>query len=166
MNVRDVVEEAVNRTDLRLRGFFKKEAHFIHFESGRSQTIENAVTILSKSTVYSPFPLVAMFTEGLVYKHDESFNYYSIPKIAIAVRTLINATENVKVKEVFGKILYPIRDELVRQLERLNFGYSMEYECYDFSGYTEKSGAVSLNQVCDAVILKNVKLKVKIKCHE
>lgn len=166
MNARDVIEEAVGRTDLALRGRFKKNDHFIHFESGRSLTIENTVTRLSTSTVFTPFPLVAMFTEGSTYKSDECFHYFNIQKIAIVVRDLRDATEAVRIREVFEKILYPIRDELVKQLERVNFGYKMEYECIDFTGYTDKSGAVSLNQVCDAVILRNVKLKIKRKCDE
>ena len=103
---RDILQLATERTDRALRGLFDKSGAFIRFASGHSATIENETTQLVKSShSYNPFPMVAMFTEGVTESSDKGLLEFRIPKIAIVIRTLDNTTEVQKIDDSFRKVV-------------------------------------------------------------
>lgn len=163
---RDILKRAVDKTDIALRGKFGKSGPFIRFTSGRSQTIENEITILSTSLTRNPFPLVAMFTEGMYEWKDGPFNCFRIPKIAIVIRTkTVSADEAQKLHDSFSKVLHPIYEEFERQLNAVNHGYGMRIEHFDLPCMNDQNGKTSLNQLCDAVIIRNLQMKyIEKKC--
>lgn len=159
MTARDVIGEAVARTDMELRSRFAKTRSFIRFESGRSVTIENAVTLMAR-TSREPFPLVALFTEGVRQTYTPYTLEFTIPKIAIIVKTLKDADEPKKIQTTFEPVLYPIRDELLKQLESVHAGYDFKATTADLPNYTSRQQTTGLNSLCDAVIIRDLRMKV------
>lgn len=157
---RDIILGAVERTDENLQSLFSKEEAFIRFLSGRSKTVENEATLLSMSTATDPFPMVAMFTEGVTEWNEGALHVFRIPKIAIVIRTLPSATEVQRLETGFRTVLHPIFEEFARQLEAVNHGYRLVIEHFDLPCMGNAVKSASLNQLCDAVIIRNLKMKV------
>lgn len=159
LTARSILSEAVRQTDAGVRDFFKKKEPFIRFTSGRSVTIEDEITKLSTSGIRNPFPLVAMFTEGMSEWSDGKMYGFSIPKIAIIIRTKLNTTEEQKLHDSFQNVLHPIYREFEFQLRKMYFGYGLRIEHTDLPCMSDSSGKTSLNQLCDAVIVRNLKFR-------
>ena len=160
MTARDILMAATMNTDKALRGRFGTTGPFIRFTSGKSQTVENEITLLSTSLNRNPFPLVAMFTEGMYEWEDGGFRNFRIPKTAIVIRTKsVSADEAQKLHDSFSKILHPIYEEFERQLRLLHHGYGLRIEHFDLPCMTEQNGKTSLNQLCDAVVIRNLQMK-------
>jgi hypothetical protein len=160
ITARDVIKAAVERTDLALRGTFQKNKPFMLFTSGKSVTIENEVSNLSKSRVSTPFPLVAMFTEGVTETQHNQYVEFRIPKLAIVIRTKDGTDEHQKMEVSFRNILHVIYEEFARQLQSVHFGYELLITHSDLPCFTDREGTVSLNQVCDAVVIRNLTMRV------
>lgn len=158
MTTRDIIEECVNRADLNLRRLFHKHTHFIKFVSGRSVTIENAVTLMQRNGT-EVFPLVALFSDGIREKRTSYHTDITIPKIAVIVKTK-GISEESKIESIFKPVLHPIADELERQFRDINEGYDLEVTRYDLACYSGNVGTTGLNNTCDAVIFQNLRLRV------
>ena len=158
----DILREAVERTDVRTRALFGATDAFIRFESGQSAYIENTVTKLGLSQSFDPFPLVAVFTEGMTETVGTDFVEFSVPKIAIVIRTRdANATEQQKLYDSFAMVLHPIYEEFARQLASVNHSYELKVTRTDTTCYSDKGEqATSRNDLCDAVIIRNLSMKV------
>lgn len=164
MTARDIIEECVNRADLELRAMFHKHSHFILFQSGRSTTIENTVTLMQRNGA-EVFPLVAMFCEGVKETRTRYTLDVTIPKIAVIVKTA-GTSEEGRIEKVFRPILHPIADAIERQFKAVHRGYSLEVTRYDLPCYSGKTGTAGLNSICDAVIFQNLKLRYEepVRC--
>ena len=159
VTARDIVKRAVENTDVACRSLFEKDKAFIRFTSGRSKTIEDEITLLTKSASRDPFPLVAMFTEGVSEWRNGRILEFRIPKLAVIIRTKLNTTEEQKLHDSFRSVLHPISNELERQFKSIHFGYELRIERSDMPCMNDTSGKTSLNQLCDAVIFRNLRLK-------
>lgn len=161
---RDILQLATERTDKALRGVFSKEKAFISFNSGHSATIENETSLtLARSTKANPFPMVAMFTEGVTESTSNGLLEFRVPKIAIVIRTKDNTSEVQKLNDSFRAVLHPILVEFERQLKRLHFGYDLTIKHTDLPCMSQGGKNASLNQLCDAVIIRDLRMKVPVK---
>lgn len=160
---RDILQLATSRADESLREVFGKGEPFIRFASGQSATIENETATLMKTSPYDPFPLVAMFTEGVKESIGKGVLEFTVPKIAIVIRTLSGTDEGQKMEASFRNVLHPILEEFERQLRRLHFGYGLKVAHTDLPCMSNGGRNASLNQLCDAVIIRDLKMKVMVK---
>ena len=160
---RDILQLATERTDKALRGVFGKDKAFIRFTSGHSATIEYETTKLVAGSSFNPFPLVAMFTEGLSESVENGVLDFRVPKVAIVIRTRTDTTEVQKLDNSFKAVLHPIFEEFSRQLRRLHFGYDLRIERTDLPCVSSGGKNASLNQLCDAVIIRNLRMKCPVK---
>ena len=160
---RDILQLATKRTDMSLRSAFCKDDEFIRFMSGHSITIENEITRLFAGPTFDPFPLVAMFTEGLSESVENGILDFRVPKIAIVMRTRTDTTEKQKLDYGFKEVLHPIFEEFCVQLRRLHFGYDLKIERTDLPCVSSGGRNASLNQLCDAVIIRNLRMKCPVK---
>jgi len=157
----DIIRECVERTDLALRPSFSVQQPFIHFESGYTPTIVNSLTELCGSTSYEPYPLVAVFTEGMTEVQGTYDVSFRIPKMIIAVRSVENLTEAQRLEVSFQRVLYPIFNELERQLRSADFSYGLALERSDVPYYTETGGqANTFNDMLDGIIVRNLSMRV------
>lgn len=161
---RDILQLATERTDKALRGVFSKNSAFIRFASGHSATIENETSVtLARSLNYNPFPMVAMFTEGVKENTEKGLLEFRVPKIAIIIRTRDNTSEAQKMTDSFRAVLHPILEEFTRQLKKLHFGYDLTVRHQDLPCMSQGGKNASLNQLCDAVIIWDLRMKVPVK---
>lgn len=157
----DIIRECVERADLRLRPVFSVSKPFIHFESGYTPTVVNSLTELSQGFGYEPYPLVAVFTEGLTEKRLSGLMEFHVPKMIIAVRAVENLTEAQRIEVSFRKVLHPIFTELEHQLQAEDFSYGLSLERSDVPYYTESGGQAStFNDMLDGIIIRNLRMKV------
>ena len=156
-----ILSDCVNRADKALKARFNKSGVFLHFESGYTSTIVNAITTLSQSKSSQPYPLVAVFTEGLIESHHDGLTEFTVPKIAIVVPTTSNKTEQQRIRDNFIPMLYPIFEELERQLQRVYFGYDLVVNRKDIPYFTEsRSKANTYNGLIDGIVIANLRMKV------
>ncbi|MDD6581607.1 MAG: hypothetical protein PUF10_02870 [Bacteroidales bacterium] len=156
-----ILSECVAKADKELRKKFRKSGVFLHFESGYTSTIVNAITTLSQGHATQPYPLVAVFTEGLTEIKRNGWIEFTVPKIAIVVPTTSNKSEAQRIKENFVPILYPIFEELERQLEKVYFGYDFAVTRKDIPYFTESaSKGNTYNGLIDGIVIQNLKMKV------
>lgn len=159
----DIIRECVERTDLALRPFFSVQQPFIHFESGYTPTVINSLTELCGSRCYDPYPLVAMFTEGMTEKRDAYCVEFHVPKMILAVRSVENLTEAQRLEVSFQRVLYPIFEELERQLALADNSYGLKLERSDVPYYTESGGqANTFNDMLDGIIVRNLRMSVPL----
>lgn len=156
-----ILSECVRRADEALKAKFRKTGVFLHFESGYTSTVVNAITTLSQGNAKQPYPLVAVFTEGLTETHHDGYLEFTVPKIAIVVPTTANKTEAQRIRDNFVPMLYPIFEELEKQLKRVHFGYDLFVSRKDIPYFTESgSKANTYNGLIDGIVITNLKMKV------
>ncbi len=157
----DIIRECVERADANLRPLFGVRHPFIHFESGYTPTIINSLTNLEAGSLYEPYPLVAVFTEGMTEVRGVYDLGFSVPKMIIAVRAIENLTEQQRIEVSFRKVLHPIFEELERQLRLADFSYGFSLERSDVPYYTESGGQAStFNDMLDGIIIRNLRMRV------
>lgn len=155
------LRHAAEETDLALRERFGQAEPFIHFESGYTATVVNSLTQLTQGSLYEPYPLVAVFTDGLVETRGKWLLDIFVPKTIIAVRAVENLTEAQRLESSFEQYLHPIYEEFERQLRRMHFGYGMEVSRSDVPYYTESgSQAGTFNDLLDGIIIRNLHMKL------
>lgn len=160
MTAVEVIEKCVDRADVSLRERFGKDGKFIKFQTGRSVTIENAITLMQRSSRINPFPVVCVFAEGLQEWRSEYFLEFRVPKIAIAIRTKRDTDDRQKLRDSFGMVLHPILEAVERELKKENFGYVLTVKHTDVRCQEGGTGTSSLNDLCDAVLIRDLRMKI------
>lgn len=158
----DILRKTVEETDRSLRDTFSVDKPFIHFESGYTPTIVNSLTVLSESRAIDPYPLVAVFTEGLTETSSGGLLEFFVPKIVIAVRAVENLTEQQRLDTSFRQYLHPIFEVFAQKLRLAHYGYDLEIVHSDVPYYTEnvKKTSNAFNDMLDGVVVKGLRMKV------
>jgi len=156
----DILKSVVQKTDEVLRDKFGKDISFIRFESGYTATVVNAITNLMQGS-YDPYPLIAVFTEGLKESYTDYLVEFTAPKIIIVVRAVPNLTEEQRIETNFRDFLYPIFEEFEKQLQNIHHGYELKLKRSDVPHYSESANnANTFNDIVDGIIIKPFTMKV------
>jgi hypothetical protein len=133
----------------------------ITFQHGHTLTVVNYITQLQKlnSNVY---PAVIVFTEGIEEWRND-FCEFKIPKIAICTLTKMDATEKQRLESNFQNNIYPIFEQLQKELQNIHYGYDLVLTRTDIPYFISSDKNV-FNQLVDGCIVKNLKMKVSIEC--
>jgi len=147
----DIIRQAVENVSTTL-GY---EVSFVH---GNTLTIVNYITRLRQEGLNKVYPAICLFTEGYVENQESWFVEFTIPKIAICTVSIENATEKQRLESNFTNIIYPIFEELSKELKKIHLGYNLIINRTDIPYFAE-SEANTFNQLVDGCIIKNLKIK-------
>lgn len=161
----DIMKKAVERVNVNLKNVLHEDIKFHH---GHTLTVSNYLTQL-QSTGNKEFPAIIVFTENMTEKKDSLFIEFTIPKVVICTLTMPELTEKERLGSTFKKIIYPIFENLQKELEYIHFGYNLNINRVDVSYFkTEARDSKTKNMFNDPVdgcIIKNLKMKIRnIQC--
>lgn len=156
----DVIAGAVANTDRALMKLHGTSRSILKYIYGSSSYIENEIMLMSESKK-DPYPVVALFTEGVTETTQGVFTDVSIQKIVIAIPTAKpSASNEYKHVESFKKRLYEIMEEFEKSLRGIHFGYDLQVSRTDVTSYRNRDKSAGLNDICDGIIVKGLKLKI------
>ena len=133
----------------------KKE---ITFQHGNTLTVVNYITNLRKEN--KVYPAIILFTENLTETKKEFYYEFVIPKIAICTTTVEDATEKQRLESNFEKIIFPIFEELSKELMKIHADYNLFINRVDIPYFSNDKNENKFNQLVDGCLIKNLNLKI------
>lgn len=157
----DVLRSAVERCNDIFNNRYPDIAADFHFESGYTATIQKELDKLQESDEFLPYPLFAVFTEGMTEIQHQYYVEFSIPKISVAMQSVQDATERQRLDTNFKQRLYLIAEIFEDVLREIHFGYDLNITRHDVPFYTEtNSVSHKAHNILDGFVIQNLKMKV------
>lgn len=129
----DIMKLVVDKVNVNLHEVLHEDIKFHH---GHTLTVSNYLTQL-QSSGKKEFPAIIVFTENMTETINPLFIEFTIPKVVVCTLTMPELTEKERLGSTFKKIIYPIFDNLQKELEHIHYGYDLNVKrsCFILQKY-------------------------------
>ena len=146
----DIIEEATATVS-------EKLGYKVNFYAGTTQSVINYVERLKSNM--DIYPAVIVFRDGMIEETTIYGVKFTIPKIAICCYTDLNLTEKERRAVKYDTIIYPVFEELEKQLKLLD--YSAVIQRIDIP-FVNENRYNTFYDLVDGCIIKNLKMNVEV----
>lgn len=146
----DILEEVTARVSEELE-------YKVKFYAGTTQSIVNYIERMRVNM--DIYPAIVVFREGMFEEQTIYGVRFSIPKIAICCYTDLNLTEKERRAVKYDTIIYPVFEELEKQLKLLD--YSTVIQRIDIP-FVNENRSNTFYDLVDGCIIKNLKMNVEV----